>query len=374
MDKALLPAGLHDLLFPDAQKKALITSRMVNYLHKFGYQLVEPPCIEFENSLFTGAGKELKNKTFRLMDPLSHRMMGVRSDITTQVARIAITRLKKSPLPLRLAYGGDVFRIKGEGLYAERQLSQCGIELIGVDNETADAEILLVIVAALKNLGLQGICVDFTMPRLVDIILDEMQYKGAKRLALLEVINQKNIAEIARLSGDSASLLVQISKAGLTIDDLRKITLPKAASNICNRLIAVIEKIITSDEDIKISIDPLESAKFAYHTGIGFTIFASNAKSEIGRGGRYEINDEEQVVAACGVTIYINEILRVLPIKLDGSKVFVPFGTSWQEVKQIIADDTKIVVCGAEEVVDIKSEAVRQACEYVFVDGKPQSL
>ena len=97
MDKALLPAGFHDLLFPEAGKKASLMAQLFTDLHMFGYELVEPPVIEFESSLFTGASSALQDQTFRLMDPVSHKMMGVRVDMTTQVGRIAATRLKKSP-------------------------------------------------------------------------------------------------------------------------------------------------------------------------------------------------------------------------------------------------------------------------------------
>lgn len=370
MDKALLPAGFHDLLFPDADNKASIMALLVVDLHKFGYELVEPPIIEFENSLFTGAGNELKDQTFRLMDPISHKMMGVRSDITTQIARIAATRLKKSPKPLRLAYGGDVFRVKGEGLYTERQLTQSGIELVGVDSASADAEVILVIITALKKLGLEGICIDFTLPRLVGIILDDMKYKKDKKAALIDVINKKNVAEIERLAGKNAQILIKIASKGITTDELKKIKFPDTARPLCTRLAEVISIIDASCENVNISIDPLESEKFGYHTGIGFTIFAKGAKGEIGRGGRYEIEDEGGAIAAVGATIYINEILRILPINKQQDKIFVPFGIAWGKLKELTSTDGKVVISGMEKVKDNKAEAKKQGCKFVFENGK----
>ena len=374
MEKALLPAGFHDLLFPDAGKKSFIMQQLSNNLHKFGYEVVEPPVIEFEASLFTGAGSELKNQTFRLMDPVSHKMMGVRSDITTQVARIATTRLKKSPKPLRLSYGGDVFRIKGEGLYMERQLTQSGIELVGVDNAYADAEVVLVIVAALKKLGLEGICVDFNMPPLVDIILKDMQFNDDEKAALIDAINKKNIAEIERLAGKNAPILLKLAGSAITVQELQKIQLPEAAKPLCARLVEVIGIIEASGEDVSISIDPLESEKFGYHTGIGFTIFAKGAKGEIGRGGRYEIVDDGSKVAAVGATIYINEVLRILPMHKQDEKMFVPFGVSWASIKELADIEGKIVVCGTQEVKDIKLAAKEHGCGFIWEDGKVVEL
>ena len=88
--------------------------------------------------LLGGPGAALASQTFRLMDPVSQRMMGVRPDMTVQVARIAVTRLKHEPRPLRLSYGGNVIRVRGSALKPERQFAQVGTELIGVDSAEAD--------------------------------------------------------------------------------------------------------------------------------------------------------------------------------------------------------------------------------------------
>ena len=110
MKNALLPAGLHDLLFPKAGAQTDIVARISRYVDGYGYLKVSPPAIEYEDSLFAGAGRSLKKNTFRFMDPQSDKMMGVRSDMTVQIARIAATRLTNTPKPVRLSYAGDVFR------------------------------------------------------------------------------------------------------------------------------------------------------------------------------------------------------------------------------------------------------------------------
>src|SRR5271155_427425 len=132
--RALLPAGLRDGLPPDAAQRAAVIERLIAEFGAHGYERVEPPLVEFEDSLLPakasggpGGGPEI----FRLMDPLSQRMMGVRADMTIQVARIATTRLASRPRPLRLSYAGDVLRVKGTQLRPERQFVQVGAELIG---------------------------------------------------------------------------------------------------------------------------------------------------------------------------------------------------------------------------------------------------
>src|ERR1700726_3167867 len=110
---ALLPAGLYDLLPPDAEREAEVTARLMGVLASHGYERVKPPLVEFEETLLSGAGAAMASETFRTMDPISHRMIGVRADMTPQVARIAATRLRHLPRPLRLSYAGQVLRVKG---------------------------------------------------------------------------------------------------------------------------------------------------------------------------------------------------------------------------------------------------------------------
>src|SRR5258707_7855848 len=100
------------------------------------------------------------------MDPVSQRMMGVRPDMTVQVARIAVTRLKHEPRPLRLSYGGNVIRVRGNPLKPERQFAQVGAELLGVDTADADAEAVLLTVDALRAVGVAGLTGDLNHPTL----------------------------------------------------------------------------------------------------------------------------------------------------------------------------------------------------------------
>src|SRR6266513_4980952 len=113
---ALLPTGMHDLLPPAAEIEAQVVAQLMTTLAAHGYERVKPPLVEFEETLFAGAGAAMATATFRIMDPASHRMIGVRADMTPQVARIAGTRLDAAPRPLRLSYAGQVLRVTGSEL------------------------------------------------------------------------------------------------------------------------------------------------------------------------------------------------------------------------------------------------------------------
>src|ERR1700740_2225194 len=110
---ALLPTGMHDLLPPEAETEAAVVARLMAVLTSHGYERVKPPLVEFEETLLSGTGAAMSGESFRTMDPTSHRMVAVRADMTPQVARIAATRLRHWPRPLRLSYAGQVLRRQG---------------------------------------------------------------------------------------------------------------------------------------------------------------------------------------------------------------------------------------------------------------------
>ena len=155
--KALLPDGLRDALAPDAAHEAAMVERLMEAFGRYGYDRVDPPLVEFEDSLLDGAGQDVALATFRLMDPVSQRMMGVRADMTPQVARIAATRLGKMPRPLRLGYAGPVLRVRGDQLRPERQFYEVGVELIGSDQPGADIEVIALAAEALMAVGVTDV-------------------------------------------------------------------------------------------------------------------------------------------------------------------------------------------------------------------------
>ena len=129
-NNAMLPTGMCDGIPPLADLEAKAAERLMRSFAAHGYERVKPPIIEFEASLLSGIGSAMESQTLRLMDPVSNRMMGVRSDMTVQVERIATTRLRHSPRPLRLSYAGQVLRVKGSQMRPERQFGQVGVELL----------------------------------------------------------------------------------------------------------------------------------------------------------------------------------------------------------------------------------------------------
>jgi len=201
-DKGLLPAGLSDVLAPDAAFEASVLERLLADLAAHGFDRVAPPLIEFEDSLLTGIGAGLAEQTFRLMDPESQKMMGVRADMTPQVARIAARRLSKAPRPLRLSYAGQVLRVRGSQLRPERQFTQVGAELIGPDEAAADAEVIVLAAGALGNLDIADLSIDLGLPKLVAAVLGNAGDNSKSKARLRQALDRKDAAAVAQLGDD----------------------------------------------------------------------------------------------------------------------------------------------------------------------------
>ena len=164
---SLLPAGLEDQLPPWAETEAQALNQILETARTFGYDRVKPPLLEYEETLTAYAPDSLR-KGFKLADPQAEGLLIVRSDKTGQVVRIAQTRLKDAPRPLRLSYGGQILRAKGSQLRPERQFTQAGVELIGVpegSESRALTEIIDLCLTALGRLGIKDITIDLTLPQ-----------------------------------------------------------------------------------------------------------------------------------------------------------------------------------------------------------------
>ena len=364
--KALLPQGLRDILPPDADHEAAAVGRIMSCFSQHGYVRVKPPLIEFEDTLLDGAGAATASHCFRVMDPLSHGMMGLRADMTPQVARIAVARLGGTPRPLRLSYAGDVLRVKGSQLNPERQSCQAGLELIGSDSLAADAEILGLAAAALNQVGVPDISIDLSLPTLVPIILKDFGLDSAAAQKVRDALNHKDSATVKECGGKAAPLLLSLLEAAgsmdRAVDRLRSLALPAAAVPLRDRLIAVASLLRSAAPGLTLTLDPVENRGFEYHTGLSFTLFSRQGGGELGRGGRYLGGGGEPAI---GATLFLDGILSVAAAPQPGKIVYVPSGTDAGRA-QALRQDGWITVQGLDPVADPVAEARRLKCGYVL--------
>lgn len=376
--KALLPTGLRDLLPPDAEHEAQVVGRLLKEFHRHGYERVKPPLVEFEEGLLSGSAATLANQTFRIMDPVSQRMMGVRSDMTPQVARIAATRLRKAARPLRLSYAGQVLRVKGGSLRQERQFGQVGVELIGPDRAEADAEIVLLAASALASVGVKGISIDLTVPTLVPAVARALDLGGDDYVRLRAALDHRDATAVADAAGVHAALFLSILNASgpapAAVQRLAAIELPPVAAVARRELTEAVRLIEKAAPTLSVTIDPVEMRGFEYQTGVSFTIFARNVRGELGRGGRYRTGGNDPVgEPATGFTLYTDTVLRALPGPAPVKRVLLPLGTDYAEAQALRALGWHSVAA-MEEVADNAVEARRLGCSHVLAGGTPQPV
>ncbi len=379
-DKALLPAGMCDILPPDADFEAETTERLMAFFGSRGYQRVKPPIIEFEDSLLADNGAAMASQSFRLMDPVSRRMLAIRPDMTLQVARIATTRLANAPRPLRLSYAGQVLRVKGSQLRPERQFGQVGAELIGPSTPAADAEVIIMASNALSLIGVPGLSVDLGLPALVPAVIAGHDLDREDEERLQTALERKDAASVASLAGrlgeESAeilsALLAATGPAGRTLEALGALDLKGRAAAERDVLSGVVEGVLAGAGDLKLTVDPVENRGFEYHTGVTFTFFARGVRGELGRGGRYLAGDraDEQ---ATGFTLFMDSVLRALPAPAAQVRVYLPAGTG-QDLEVELHEAGWVTIAGLEEGADPEAEALRLGCTHVLAEGEPREL
>jgi ATP phosphoribosyltransferase regulatory subunit len=327
---ALLPAGLTDLLPPEAEREAALVEALMAVFASHGYERVKPPLLEFEDSLLAGSGAAVAEQTFRLMDPVSQRMMGLRADTTPQVARIAATRLSAQARPLRLCYAGQALRVRGTQLAPARQVPQVGVELIGGAAPAADAEVAIVAVEALAAIGVTAVSLDVTLPTMVPALIEAAAPPEPLRARLARALDRKDAAAVSALVQEAGGvlavlpgLLAAAGPADGALAALEAAALPPAARAIAQNAAAVLSAIRDRAPALRVTLDPVEFRGFRYHTGVAFTLYGPGMSGELARGGRYLSQNDE---AATGMTLYPDAVLRAAPPAAPKPRLFLPLG------------------------------------------------
>ena len=362
--KGLLPAGLSDVLYPHAEVQAKTIEKLLDIFSSYGYLRIKPPLVEYEDSLLSdGPGSVLKDSTFRIMDPLSQKMMALRSDMTAQISRIASTRMLHLPRPLRLSYSGDVLRVKGDSFNMERQKTQVGAELIGIQSETIDSEIILVCLQALNSINISPITVDLNLPLLRDHLLINIPI--ALKEEVNEAIDRKDKNSLKKLRINDYELIAKFMDAAGDYDHsfriLSVLKLDGILAEARDYLLNVVKIIKENNSSVNISIDPLENRGFKYHTGLSFTFFSQNYKGEIAKGGRYQTMSDE---TATGCTIYTEKIYNTSYDLNDNKLVYIPY-LNISVADRIIKKGYNIIF-GSNSSVDIDQEATEMGCKYIW--------
>lgn len=379
---ALLPAGFADLLPSDAALEAKTVEHLLQRMVSMGYQRVKPPLLEFEDTLLAGTGAAVTSQTFRLMDPVSQRMMGLRADMTPQVARIAAARLSNTPRPLRLCYAGDVLRVRGGQIRPERQFVQAGAELIGVAGAVVDAEVILTALEALDALHIPHVSVDIAVPTLVTALLADADVASDSPLMdrLRLALDRKDPADVAALAeGLGAPLtaqLVGLIRATGPVDEalqeVAALQLPDSAKAVWQAVSETVTILQATLPDLVITCDPVEQRGYEYHAGLTFTLFAKGVRGELGSGGHYRTDPSSSYPdgePATGFSLFLDSLLRALPRTTENRRVYLPVGTSLEDARRLRAEGWE-TVSGLTKDEDLEVASRAQRCAHLYDQGR----
>jgi ATP phosphoribosyltransferase regulatory subunit len=323
MDNWALPEYIEDVLPPQAWRLETLRRTTLDVLRAHGYQLVMPPLLEYLESLLIGTGHDLDLATFKLVDQLSGRHMGVRADITPQAARIDAHLMNRRGVD-RLCYTGSVLRTKPEGLMRTREPFQVGAELFGHAGVEGDAEIQQLMLEVLAGCGIERIVLDLghvgifgalarhaALPEALERELFEaLQSKDSARVAeLVQPLEAQSAAAFRRLSelsgGDEViaqamQSLPALPEVRAALEDLRHV------SELLNASAAAA---------VKVTFDLAELRGYDYHSGMVFAAYAPGYADAIAKGGRYDEVGKAfgRARAATGFSLDLRDIVNHLP-------------------------------------------------------------
>ena len=292
----LLPDGIDELLPNEAHRLENLRRAILDTFTHWGYQLVVPPIIDFLDSLLTGTGHALDLQTFKLTDQISGKMLGVRADMTPQVARIDAHNLKHDH-PSRLCYAGTVLHTRGDALEKTRSPMQIGAELYGHAGKESDCEIIRLMLEMLAMSGVLNVHLDLGHVGIYRALAEKAHLTHVQESQLFDVLQRKARPELKELL-DTYHLSDDLKAAFLKLPELNgdKSVLTKAKEFLhfeevqaaLADLDGISQELTRYFPSLSISFDLAELRGYHYHTGVVFAAFIPTIGREIARGGRYD--------------------------------------------------------------------------------------
>lgn len=343
MPNWLLPENIADVLPSEARKIEELRRQVLDHFRLYGYELVMPPMLEYLESLLTGAGQDANLRTFKLVDQLSGRTMGVRADMTTQVARIDAHLLNRNSVT-RLCYAGSVLQTRPFGLHATREPLQIGAEIYGHAGLEADAEIQQLALASLRLAGFRKVRLDLCHAGVLQAIIAEDAQASRQAPLLFTLLQAKDIPELQSISGAfaPATRAALLALPGLygdaaVIDKARAVLPP--LPGITNALDAL-QVLIEQAGDADVIIDLADLRGYHYHSGVMFAAYVPGLPNAVARGGRYDHVGEAfgRARPATGFSMDLRELARLTPGAPRKAAVRAPWSTEpglQQKIKEL---------------------------------------
>lgn len=357
----ILPDHIADVLPQQARQLEALRRNLLDTAGAYGYELVIPPSLEYLQSLLTGTGSALNLQTFKLVDQLSGRSMGLRADTTPQVARIDAHLLGRAGVT-RLSYCGSVFHTKPSKPHATREPLQLGAELYGYAGVAAEIEIVQLALDCLKKAGLQGLTLDVGDVGVVDAIMDMAGLGEEAQAALHQALQAKDQSTLATLlagvSQPARSLLASVAGAfGQPASVLGQLRADFAQHPTLLSRLAQLEQLIasvqTAHPDVALLVDMADNKGWSYYNGLRFTVYAAQAGQDILRGGRYDGvgavfgHDGAKSRPAVGFSLDLKELLVAIPSPAARTAIRAQWSAdpAWQAAVAALRAQGQTVIC-----------------------------
>ena len=362
MSAWVLPDHIADVLPSEARHIEELRRGLLDTARSYGYELVMPPMLEYLESLLTGTGEALALQTSKLIDQLSGRTMGLRADMTQQVARIDAHLLNRKGVT-RLCYCGPVVHARPDRPRATREPFQFGAEIYGHEGLEADLEALHLALDCLKGAGVKDVIVDLADVRIVrsllaGVLVDEQVLRGVHA-----ALASKDATELAQLTRDfpeasreGLMALLQLYGGMEVLDQAEKLLeRTVGVRNVLSHLRWLVQHL----DGVKVSFDLADLRGYSYYSGTRFAIYVPGGSDALVRGGRY---DEVGAVfgrnrPAAGFSLDIKQLVAVVPERPLKAAIRAPWGDDVQVAAAIAAlrQQGETVVCvlpGHESEVD----------------------
>ncbi|NPA71496.1 MAG: ATP phosphoribosyltransferase regulatory subunit [Gammaproteobacteria bacterium] len=335
------PEGLEDLLPPQTQKLEFYRRQLMDGMHLSGFQLVLPPIAEFTDSLLTGTARHLAVDTCRFTDQESGRMMGVRADMTPQVARIVSNRLKAENTISRLCYAGEVLKTRNNKAKGSRSPIQVGAELFGHSGVESDIEMIEIMLDSMKVMTLSNVKLSLGHVGIVDELISLSGLDEHESNQLIDILERKAVPEYAtfiatvdlpeKVASAFGNLLSFCGSATDIIAKAKAELAPLSAvlKEAVERMEVLIEH-LEMTHSISMHLDLADIRGYQYHTGLIFACYSACGHLQpIAKGGRYDNigSDFGLALPATGFSLDLRSALDLLePVQaVEKGTVFAPY-------------------------------------------------
>ncbi|MCP5287412.1 MAG: ATP phosphoribosyltransferase regulatory subunit [Burkholderiaceae bacterium] len=291
----LLPEHIADVLPVEARRIEELRRRLLDRAHGYGYELVAPPMLEHLESLLSGTGHELDLRTFKLVDQLSGRSLGLRADTTIQAARIDAHLLNRDGVT-RLCYCGPVLHTRPSGLYGNREPLQFGAEVFGHAGLEADLEVLDLAVDCLTLAGIAEPVIDLADARIVRGVLAGLPLDAATLTSLVDALAKKDAATLAARSAplptetrEALAALLQLYGSDEVLATARdRLPARPQVQDAIEQLAWLGNHLRTAHPGVRVGFDLSDMSGYTYYSGARFALYGAGATDPLARGGRYD--------------------------------------------------------------------------------------